>query len=364
MFYLIFLTVFILQLWLVWRFWFRHIELFRQHKKTVLLILCSLFTLVCVYVAGRYGSGVPLWLYYGASLSIGVIFFLFCGSLIYALSSVPFSRERRESLTRLRQGATLLLTTGYASAAGFQGMDSPILSKTAIAIPKLNTPLTIVQISDMHIGGLIDRIFVQECVGRINALNADMVVITGDLTDASIGMIKQDVAPLGELKSRYGTYCVPGNHEYYHGLEATLRYLESLGIQILQNRHETITHQGEPLQIVGVNDIAGYRMNTNPPDINRAMEGVNPDHPVILLAHQPRFVKEAEKYPIDLMISGHTHGGQIFPFHLLVKLAQPYLSGLYRHNPDMQVFVSNGCGFWGPPMRMLAPAEINVLTLG
>lgn len=363
---LLFLGVFTLQIWLIWKLWFSHCKTLRHHQKTIKIVLGSLYCLIILYLVGRYTLTLPQGLYYIASLAIGIIFFLFCGALIYAFSGltlIPFSQQRRDALLQARQLGTLMLTTSYATAAGVEGIQPPQLTHTPIKIKNLNHPLKIVQISDMHIGGLIQKEYVEEIVNRINALEADLIAITGDLTDADYDSIASSVEPLGNLSSRYGTFFIPGNHEYFHGLEKTLDSLERLGITNLLNQHTLLYHHGQTIQLVGVKDIFGYRRKQHEPNLKQAMAGCNPDHPTILLAHQPKFVFEAEKFPIDLMLSGHTHGGQIFPFHLLVKLQQPYLAGLYRHNLRLQVYVSRGSGFWGPPMRILAPSEISLLHL-
>jgi len=217
----------------------------------------------------------------------------------------------------------------------------------------------IIQLSDVHVGNTIKKEFVKELVKRINAQNPDMVVITGDLVDLTVEEIKEDLAPLKNLISTHGTFFVLGNHEYFHGAYAWIEHLETLGIKVLLN--ESIMIDGK-FNLVGVNDYFGYRAGYLEPDVKKAFENVDERYPAIVLAHQPKMIKELRAYKPDLMLSGHTHGGQIFPFGLLVLLDQPYLAGLY-HDSGTQVFVSKGTGFWGPAIRVLAESEIVEITI-
>jgi hypothetical protein len=157
-----------------------------------------------------------------------------------------------------------------------------------------------------------------------------------------------------------GVYYVPGNHEYFYGVHKIMEYVRTLGVHVLSNRSIVINHT---INLAGVMDMSGKRFDFEPPDLKRALLHVKPELPTILLSHQPKIVKEMTDEKIDLILSGHTHGGQIFPFGLLVLLDQPYLSGLYQHSKHTQVFVSNGAGFWGPAVRIMAPSEIVKINL-
>ena len=223
--------------------------------------------------------------------------------------------------------------------------------------------LTIVQLTDMHVGNTIGKAFVQECVERINALKPDIVVITGDLLDRKIEHAKEELSPLKELQTRFGTYFILGNHEYYHGAEEIAAYMPQLNIKALLNENVVIRDGEKAINLVGINDLQSIRFKTLEVDPYKAFEKVDRTLPTILLSHQPKSVKIVQEHHYDLMISGHTHGGQIFPFGFLVMLDQPYLAGLHAVSAAKQIFVSRGTGYWGPPVRVFAPSEISILTL-
>jgi predicted MPP superfamily phosphohydrolase len=212
---------------------------------------------------------------------------------------------------------------------------------------------TIVQITDVHVGPTVGRGFVAEVVRRVNTLDADLVAITGDLVDGSASRHARGVEPLADLRSRHGTYYVTGNHEHYWGFDAWLPILRGVGLRTLRNERVAI----DGLDLAGVDD------HEHKPDVARAMVGRDTSRPVVLLAHQPRQVHAAARHGVDLQLSGHTHGGQIWPWHALVKLQQGgLLAGHYRVR-DTQLYVSRGTGHWGPPVRFGAPAEITRIRL-
>ncbi len=198
-------------------------------------------------------------------------------------------------------------------------------------------------------------------VKRVNALNPDIVVITGDLIDIDVTHAKDTLDELKKFDSKYGTYFVVGNHEYFHNIEKIIAKVKSLGIRVLENENVYIGKDGEGFNLAGVYDVFGYRTMTYIPEIDQALHGLK-DSPTILLAHQPRYIEEVT-HSVDLLLSGHTHGGQLYPFRFLVKLQQHYISGLHQHNEDLQIYVSKGTGFWGPPMRLGASSEITDITI-
>ncbi|MEK6609137.1 MAG: metallophosphoesterase, partial [Myxococcota bacterium] len=223
--------------------------------------------------------------------------------------------------------------------------------------------LTIVQLTDLHVGPTLGRAFVAEVVTRTNALTPDLVAITGDLVDGSPERLQDAVAPLAELRARHGVYFVTGNHEYYSGADAWLPALARLGIRTLRNERVTIGAGAAAFDLAGVDDFTALGMaDGHGPDLPRALAGRDPSRAVVLLAHQPRAVHEAARLGVDLQLSGHTHGGQIWPFRWIVRLAQPFVAGLHRVGAT-QIYVSRGTGFWGPPMRLCEPAEISRIVL-
>ena len=220
----------------------------------------------------------------------------------------------------------------------------------------------IVQLSDIHIGGLIDEKFINDIVNKVNNLKPDLVVITGDLIDIKISSAKKALEKFTKLQSTYGTYFIVGNHEYFHGIEEIVATVKSLGITVLENENVYIGEKDKGFNLVGVYDVFGYRINKFMPDIQKALQNKERNSPTILLAHQPKFIDEV-KEGVDLMLSGHTHGGQLYPFRFLVQIVQPYIEGLHQHNENLQIYVNKGTGFWGPPMRLGATSEITEIVI-
>ena len=237
-----------------------------------------------------------------------------------------------------------------------------------IEIPIANLPaslagFTIVQLSDIHVGATIKRDYVQRIVDRVNTLDADLVAITGDVVDGEVPALAPHTAPLAGLKSRHGTFFVTGNHEYYSGAEAWLAEFQRLGMQVLMNEHRVLTHDGASLVIAGVTDFSAHLFDpAQRSDPARAIAGSPPNAPKILLAHQPRTANAAAIAGFDLQLSGHTHGGQFWPWPLFVRLQQPYTAGLHRQD-KLWIYTSRGTGYWGPPKRFGAPAEITQIRL-
>ena len=230
-------------------------------------------------------------------------------------------------------------------------------------LPKELVGFTIVQISDLHVGPTIKRDYVQSVVDRVNELDADLVAITGDVVDGSVSALREHTEPLGSLKSRHGTYWVTGNHEYYSGAAAWIGEFERIGLRGLHNRHVVISHHGAHLVLAGVTDyLAGAFDSAQASDPAAALAGGPHGVPRILLAHQPRSAPAAEAAGFDLQISGHTHGGQFWPWNHFVPLQQPFTAGLHRLG-RLLVYTSRGTGYWGPPKRFGAPSEITRLRL-
>jgi uncharacterized protein len=273
----------------------------------------------------------------------------------------PVDPERRLFLARafavgIGSLAAGLSVVGVRSAlAGLRIKDVPVRIP---GLPGALAGLRIVQITDLHIGPLLRKEWVEGVVERVRSLEPDLVAITGDLVDGTVDELREHVAPLARLtEAPRGVYFTTGNHEYYSGVDEWLRYLPSLGIRPLSNERVQVA---PGLDVAGIHDPTGRgRLG---PDLARALEGRDERTPVVLLAHQPRQFAEAAKRGVALTLSGHTHGGQIWPFSWFVALVQPYVAGLHRRG-DAQLYVSRGTGFWGPPMRVFAPAEIAVLRL-
>jgi len=230
-------------------------------------------------------------------------------------------------------------------------------------LPQELAGFSIVQLSDIHVGPTIKRDYVEAIVARVNQLDADLVAITGDVVDGSVEHLRAHTAPLGSLRSRHGSYVVTGNHEYYSGAAAWIREFERIGLRGLHNDHVVIAHRGARFVLAGVTDYsAGAFDAAQASDPQAALACSPPDLPRILLAHQPRSASAAEAAGFDLQLSGHTHGGQFWPWRYFVPLQQPFIAGLHRHG-RLTVYTSRGTGYWGPPKRFGAPSEITVLRL-
>lgn len=271
------------------------------------------------------------------------------------------SSFRTPSAIGVLLGATLLTLIGFVNARR-------VARVVEIDIPLDNLPdalagFRIVQISDIHVGATIKRPYVQAIVDRVNRLNADVVAITGDVVDGGVAQLAVHTAPLAQLRARHGTFVVTGNHEYYSGALEWVREFRCLGLHGLMNEHVVITHLGARLVLAGVTDYSAHAFDpAQRSDPLAAQAGSPAGIPKILLAHQPRSSASAEAAGFDLQLSGHTHGGQFWPWTLFVTLQQPFTAGLHRLG-KLWVYTSRGTGYWGPPKRFGAPSEITLLRL-
>jgi len=282
------------------------------------------------------------------------------------LPALDTSLSRRTFLARV-SGGTAVALSSTSVARGMvtaRGEHEVVDVEYAFAkLPKALDGFSIVQLSDLHIGMTIDRDFVQRVVDRANALAPDLVVLTGDLIDGPVEALCEDAAPLAGLRARHGAFAITGNHEYYTGADPWIEELSRLGLRYLRNERVTIGDGAESFDLAGVDDHGASRYRGHGEDLERALARRDPSRLCVLLAHQPRQVRRASKYGVDLQLSGHTHGGQIWPWHYLVRLQQGgLLAGRYEHG-GTQLYVTRGCGYWGPPVRVLAPLEITRIIL-
>ena len=365
-FVIIFLSVFaLLNLYIVKRF-INKLHIDKKYKRYFKLFLVINYIGVIGYMYARYNPDIPNWLYFLLSLPIGVVFLIFCTAVIYDIShtlitKAPLSNKRREFFKKGLDYASVGVALTLSGRAMYEAKFIE-LEKVDIKIKNLKQSYSIVQLSDVHIGGLIDQQFIKKIVNRVNALKPDVVVITGDLVDIALHYAKPALEELKHLQTKYGTYFIVGNHEYLHGIEDIINTVNSMGIKTLENENVYIGEEGNGFNLAGVYDQIGYRMEHHLPDLNKALKNIETNSPTVLLAHQPRFIEEVSN-DVDLVLSGHTHGGQLYPFRVLVKLVQPYLAGLYQHNKNTQIYVNKGTGFWGPPMRLGASSEITYITI-
>ncbi|MEU8253404.1 metallophosphoesterase [Micromonospora inaquosa] len=269
----------------------------------------------------------------------------------------------------LARGAAIfagLTATGITGYGVRTALGPPHLDRVQIPLAKLPRSmdgLRIATVSDIHLGPLRGRAHTERIVAAINRLDADLVAVVGDLVDGSVAELGSAAAPLRDLRSRYGNFFVTGNHEYYSGVEEWVQEVDRLGLRVLQNRRQEIQARGGVLDLAGVNDLTGAGTGLAAgPDFAAALGDRDPSRPVVLLAHQPLAAKEAARYGVDLQLSGHTHGGQMVPFNLAVRLEQPVVSGLGEVD-GTKVYVTNGAGFWGPPVRVGAEPQISLVEL-
>ena len=242
----------------------------------------------------------------------------------------------------------------------------PWIYRVDVVIKNLPTAFdgfTIAQISDLHIGPTIGRAYAQKVVNIANSLKPDVFALTGDFLDGSVEQLSSGLAPLSQLKSEFGMLYVLGNHEFYWNAPSWVEHFKTLGARVLLNEHVLLKRGSSEIAIAGVTDIsAGNMIPGYASDPARAASGVAKETIKILLAHQPASYKAAAEAGFHLQLSGHTHGGQFFPWSVVVALVQPFNKGLGRFN-DLWVYVNRGTGYWGPPLRFGVPSEITLITL-
>ena len=278
----------------------------------------------------------------------------------------PLDPSRRDFIQKMLS-IGIITTTGASTLIGlYNARKGPTIMRSNVSLNGLGknlNGLTIAQISDLHVGPTIKEGYVEGVVDQVNELNPDIIAITGDLVDGSVKYLAKHVEPLKDLHANVGKYFVTGNHEYYSGVDRWLDKTDQLGLNNLIDSHDVITRGSDSITIGGVTD---YRSSTIKPDhksdANKAFYGAPKDIPKILLAHQPWSIFNAHEAGTDLQLSGHTHGGQFWPFTYAVRMANPYTAGLHDHNGTW-IYVNRGTGYWGPPMRLGVNSEITLVTL-
>ncbi|MER6677436.1 metallophosphoesterase [Streptomyces sp. NPDC000983] len=299
------------------------------------------------------------WVLFTWSLLLGVPLWL-----VLTVAGVGEGQDRARTVTWAVLGTTaVLLAWGYAEARRV-----PRVRRLDVLLPRLGAGLDgtrVALITDTHYGPLDRARWSERVCETVNTLEADLVCHTGDIADGTAERRRAQAAPLGTVRATHARVYVTGNHEYYSEAQGWVDLMDELGWEPLRNRHLLLERGGDTLVVAGVDDVtaessglAGHRAH-----LDGALEGADPELPVLLLAHQPKFIDRAAAGGVDLQLSGHTHGGQIWPFHQLVRLDQPALAGLTRHGPRTLLYTSRGTGFWGPPFRVFAPSEITLLVL-
>lgn len=347
---------------------------------SLLLLLAA--SIPATLILGRGRPGIRQALSWPAYVWMGVMFLFFVALLstdlarsvmalgrrvIGAVDQNPGLPGRRTFVARSVASGVALVVSGLTVGA-IRSARGPIgvrRVKVRLArLPRAQDGFTIAQITDVHVGGTIGRAFIEDIVRRTNAIGPDLVAITGDLVDGSVSELGDLVEPLRNLRARHGIFFVTGNHEYFSDPASWFNALPRLGIRVLRNERISIGNGAGSFDLAGIDDRSAvhYGGLDSRQALSRALAGRDPEREVILLAHQPRVVFDAERFNVGLQLSGHTHGGQIWPFGYLVQLQQPFIAGLHRRG-DSQLYVSRGTGYWGPPMRLAAPPEITEIHL-
>ena len=310
-----------------------------------------------------------------ASLWLGFWFLLLLGmwasELVLWLAGTPAQAavsgvDPATHAARARALAVVGVVALVGAAALRAGLRLPDVKRVAVELerwPRELDGFRIVQLSDIHIGPILGRDFARGLVRRVAALEPDLIAITGDLVDGDVRHLRDEVAPFADLAAPHGVWFVTGNHDYYSGADRWVERARELGMQVLRNQRASIGDGSASFDLAGVEDYHAHLVQPDwREDPDAALAGRDPARALVLLAHDPSTFKRASQLGVDLQLSGHTHGGQIWPFRYLVRLAVPFVAGLYERN-GAKLYVSRGSGFWGPPMRLFSPAEITELML-
>ncbi|MFJ8861978.1 metallophosphoesterase [Streptomyces sp. NPDC102451] len=299
------------------------------------------------------------WVLFTWSVLLGVLL-----RLALTVAGVGDGQERARIVTWAVLGVSaVLLAWGYAEARRV-----PRVRRLDVQLPRLGAGLDgtrVVLITDTHYGPLDRARWSARVCAKVNTLEADLVCHTGDIADGTAERRRAQAAPLGTVQATRARVYVTGNHEYYSEAQGWVDLMDELGWEPLRNRHLLLERGGDTLVVAGVDDVTAESSGLagHGAHLAGALDGADPDLPVLLLAHQPKFVDRAVAGGVDLQLSGHTHGGQIWPFHHLVRIDQPTVAGLSRHGARTLLYTSRGTGFWGPPFRVFAPSEITLLVL-
>jgi predicted MPP superfamily phosphohydrolase len=356
----------------VWSRLFRRTELRRWQRPAliafgVLWVLIPTTTVLRNYHAGLATTlswiSMPWMALLGLSFIVLVVIELGwitwgVGRLVTRRKDAP-DMARRRFLARVTGGAAVTVASTSVAKGMIEARGTHEVVDVEIKLAKLPKALdgfTIVQLTDLHVGLTIDRHFVQRVVDLANGLSPDLIALTGDFVDGKVEDLRDEVAPLEALRAKHGVFAVTGNHEYYSGHEPWVAEISKLGIRYLRNERVQIG-TAEGFDLIGVEDISVGE------DFAAAVAGRDGRRALVALAHQPRQVKRATQHGVDLQLSGHTHGGQIWPWHYIVKLQQGGLLAGHYQQGNTQLYVSRGCGYWGPPVRLLAPLEITRVIL-
>ena len=341
-------------------------------------VVLALLPAVTVLLRGRLPMAVATPLDWVGYTWLGLAFYLFLAVLVAEPLRVAVSLLRRRREDSHDPDRRLFLARGLAVTAGAVAVatagtgvvlanSAPVVRSVPIRIPRLDPALAglrIVTFSDGHLSATYGRRRFERVVELVNAQQPDVVAIVGDLVDGEVSELRGDVAPLADLVSAQGVFFVTGNHEYFVDTAAWLRHLPTLGVDVLRNERVPIRRGSASFDLAGIDDRTAARSGLpgHGADLDAALDGRDDDVPVVLLAHQPVQVEQARSAGVDLQLSGHTHGGQLWPFDYAVRLDQPVVAG-WSMQGSTQLYVTSGSGYWGPPMRVGARPEVTVVEL-
>jgi uncharacterized protein len=360
-----------------------------RRRLTWLVVGLGLLIAVAVPLGSRLSLAAAAPLEWAAFTWLGLAFYLFlallvlepvrlAGRLAAARRRVPVPMAgppdggvpdvpRRVFLARGLAVTAGVAALGTAGTGAVIANAPPAVRRVPITLPRLDPALDglrIVTFSDAHLSATWRGARLERVVDLVNAQQPDVVAIVGDLVDAPVEELRDDVAPLADLVSGQGVYFVTGNHEYFTDTQGWMRHLPTLGVDLLRNERVPIRRGGATFDLAGIDDrtAAGSGVPGHGADLDAALDGRDDAVPVVLLAHQPVMVEQASAAGVDLQLSGHTHGGQLWPFDYAIRLDQPAVEGLSRVG-DTQLYVTTGAGYWGPPMRVGARPEVVVIEL-
>ncbi|MBF7067196.1 metallophosphoesterase [Campylobacter volucris] len=353
----------------IYKRFLKRIDFLKPYKKILIFFMLFIFCMQMFFFISMREDFLSEKIYYILAVFPTITCFLLMFAVIFELGTWAFfnektkkqvfSTQRRKFLKLIFDSWLIILSIsmifkGFANAVGV-----PKVKEIDLKIDKLKENLNIVLISDVHLGKNLGEEFLKALIEKINTLNADMVIIAGDLIDTDINKIHY-LELLQNFKSKYGTFYVYGNHEYYNGMEEISAKLKKLqNFKILEDEGVEFDN----FTLSGTLDLSAERLGYKASDINKVKQHINNEKFNILITHQPKYVKTYDVTGFDLILSGHTHAGQIFPFSLLVFLEQGFVYGLYELGKNALLYVSSGAGFWGPAVRFLAPSEIAFLKL-
>ncbi|EGK7475847.1 metallophosphoesterase [Campylobacter lari] len=368
-FFTLLVLFFALANWYIYKRFLSRVDFLKPYEKFVLALVLIVFACELIFFVNMRGDFLHEKLYYILAIFPTITcFFLFFGVVFEIGSWIFFNENKKEQIFSLQRRKFLklifdswliILSVSMVFKGFVNAISAPKVNEVDIKIKNLKEDLNIALLSDVHLGKNLGEDFLKTLIDEVNALNADIIIIAGDLIDADIASMTY-INLLENFKSKYGTYFVYGNHEYYNDINAISKKLKTLkNFKVLED--ESVDFGDFTLS--GTLDLAAKRLGFKESNIEKIKTQINQEKVNILITHQPKYVKTYDVSGFDLILSGHTHAGQIFPFSLLVYLEQGFVYGLYKLSKDSLLYVSSGAGFWGPAVRFLAPSEIALIRL-